>query len=297
MAFEYPAHTGYNFTSTLHNDIYPPIDPTASNLSQPGKVILITGAGRGIGRSIAIRYAESGVSSIILAARTPSELTETEACIKKINPAVRVHKYAVDVTSEPSIHTMSSDIKASEGRLDVLINNAGMTNKWESITSGPTKPYLQTWDLHIKGTYLMLKHFLPLLVETAEKHGVKTDVINTTSVAAHFAVPGASAYQASKFALVRLGECVDAEYAGLGVNCVTLHPGGVATTIAKDLGDLVKAGESPPRPPPPPPRSLACYVDGMMLMSYRADRHRGAFRWVYGLAYKGSEGVVERTVP
>jgi shikimate 5-dehydrogenase len=73
---EYPPHSGYNFVQTIRNDIYPPIDPTKSGLSQPGKVVLITGFGRGIGRAVALRYAESGVACIVLCARSASDLDE-----------------------------------------------------------------------------------------------------------------------------------------------------------------------------------------------------------------------------
>ncbi len=240
---EYPPHSGYNFTQTIHNDIYPAIDPTKSDLSQPGKVVLITGSGRGIGRSVALRYAESGVACIVVCARSASELDEVEQSIKKINPHVRVSKQAVDVTAESSVVSMAETVRQEEGRLDVLINNAGMTNKWAPIADGDTDMWFKTWDLHIKGTYLMLKSFLPLLVHTAKTQGVTVDVINTTTIAAHFAMPGGSAYHASKFALIRLSEFVVSEYEGQGVNCLSLHPGGVPTGIAKDLGPLVEAGE------------------------------------------------------
>ncbi|KAK5214438.1 hypothetical protein LTS03_004101 [Exophiala xenobiotica] len=212
---EYPLHAGYNFLQTIRNDIYPSIDPTKSDLSQPG-------SGRGIGRSVALRYAESGVSCIVLCARSASDLDEVEQSIKKINPHVR-----------------------KEGRLDVLINNAGMTNKWAPIADSDTEMWFKTWDLHIKGTYLMLRAFLPLLVETAKIHSVTgtVHVINTTTITAHFAMPGGSAYHASKFALIRLSEFVVSEYEAQGVNCLSLHPGGVPTGIAKDLGPLVEAGE------------------------------------------------------
>ncbi|KIV82202.1 hypothetical protein PV11_04329 [Exophiala sideris] len=238
---EYPTHTGYNFTRTLHNDIYPQIDPTKSDLSQPGKVVLITGSGRGLGRSTALRYAEAGVAAIVLCARTASQVDETHSQIKQVNPKVRLHTFAVDVTNEQQVLAMADTIRKEEGRLDVLINNAGTTDKWEPITKGDTEAWLKCWHLHIKGTYLMLKAFLPLLVETAKKQNSVVDVINTTTIAAHLAMPGGSAYMGSKFALMRLSEFVASEYADQGVNCVSLHPGGVDTGIAKDLGPLVQA--------------------------------------------------------
>jgi NAD(P)-dependent dehydrogenase (short-subunit alcohol dehydrogenase family) len=245
MAFEYPAHTKYNFTQTFHNDIYRATDPTKSNLSQPGKVVLITGSGRGIGRSVALQFAETGAASLILCARTASELDSVALRIAAINPNIKIYKYIVDVASETAVTAMAEAVRKDIGRLDILINNAGMTNKWDSITERDTDMYLKIWDLHIKGTYLMLKSFLPLPVETAERHNVKVDVINTTSIEGHFTFPGASAYQASKFALMRLSEFVVAEYGARWVNCVSLNLGGVPTGITKDLSPEVKAGEFP----------------------------------------------------
>ena len=242
---EYPAHSGYNFTQTIHNDIYPAIDPTKSDLSQPQKVVLITGSGRGIGRSIALRFAESRVACIILCARTAPELDEVEQSIKNLNTRVKVCKYVIDITNEGAVLAMAETIRKEEGRLDVLVNNAGMSNDWESITDGDTETYLKTWDLHIKGTYLMLKSFLPVMVETAKNQNVVVDVINTTSIAAHFAIPGASAYQTSKFAIIKLSEFVVSEYGEQGVNCLSLHPGGVPTGIMKNPPPLVQAGMSP----------------------------------------------------
>lgn len=240
---EYPAHSGVNFTQTLHNDIYPAIDPTKSDLSQPGKVVMITGSGRGIGRSVALRFAQCGVACIILCARTASELDVVELSIRKINAQVKVCKYAVDITNEKEVVAVA-EAGRKEGRLDILVNNAGMSNQWDSITEGDTELYLKTWDLHIKGTYLMLKSFLPLMVETAKNRNIPVDIINTTSGSAHFIMPGASAYNASKFALIRLSEFVVAEYGDKGVNCLSLNPGGVKTGINKDLGPWVQAGKS-----------------------------------------------------
>jgi len=239
MTFTWPVHSGYYFTKTVHNDIYPAIDPTKSDLSQPGKAVLITGAGRGFGRSIALRFAESGVASIILCSRTATELDEVQQRIKEINSNIKVSKYSVDITNEEEVLAMAKAVREEVGRLHVLVNNAGMTNDWEPIIVGPTKEWFKTWDLHIKGTYLMLKSFLPLLVDTAASEKVKVDVINVVSSAVHFSTPGASAYQASKFALVRLAEFVDAEHGEQGVNCVSLHPGSVDTGIMKNPPAIV----------------------------------------------------------
>jgi NAD(P)-dependent dehydrogenase (short-subunit alcohol dehydrogenase family) len=83
------------------------------------------------------------------------------------------------------------------------------------------------------------------VVETAERYSIKVDVINTTLISAHFTLPGASAYQASQFALMRLSEFVVAEYGAWRVNCLSLNSGGAPTGITKDLSPEVKVGKFP----------------------------------------------------
>jgi NADP-dependent 3-hydroxy acid dehydrogenase YdfG len=189
-----------------------------------------------------IAISECGVACIILCARTASELNEVELSIKKVNARVKVCKYVADVVNEREVIAIAEAVR-KEVRLDVLVKNAGMSNKWESITEGDTETYLKTWDLHIKGTYIMLKSFLPLLMEAAKNFDISVDVINTTSGPAHFVMPGASAYNISKFALMRLSEFAVAEYGNQSVNCVSLSPGRVMTGINKDLGPWVQAGK------------------------------------------------------
>jgi NAD(P)-dependent dehydrogenase (short-subunit alcohol dehydrogenase family) len=107
-----------SFIASQHTDIYPAIDPTKTDLSQPGKTVLITGGGRGIGRSTALRYAEAGVASIILCARTKSELGEVEQSIHNINSSIKVFKHQLDVTNDAQVAQIAGSIE----KLDVLIN-------------------------------------------------------------------------------------------------------------------------------------------------------------------------------
>ena len=229
-----PPHSGYNFTKTLHNDIYAAIDPIKSDLSQPSKVVLITGAGRGIGRSIALGYAESGVACIIICARTSSELDAVEKEINKISSSIRARKFALDIADEKNVIALAKTVREEEGRLDVLVNNAGTSAPWTPIAESDAIAYWQTFNVNFNGTYLMLKSFLPLLVETAKKENRIVDVVNMSSIGANITFPGASAYQVSKLAVSRLTEFVALEYGQRGVNCVAMHPGGVLTELSKD---------------------------------------------------------------
>jgi NAD(P)-dependent dehydrogenase (short-subunit alcohol dehydrogenase family) len=231
-----PAHTGYAFTSFehLHNDIYPSISASSSPaLQQSGKVVLVTGAGRGIGRAIALQYAHASAAAIVLCARTPSELDEVEGKIQEINSSIRVLKYSVDVTSEEAVRKLAEDVQTKEKRLDILINNAGTSAPWVPVAASDPSAWWKTLEVNLKGPFLFLHAFLPLLTATAEQEKTTVDVVNISSMGAHMIAPGASAYQTSKLALLRLGEFVHAEYGAKGVNVVGVNPGGVLTSLSE----------------------------------------------------------------
>ncbi|RAO67400.1 uncharacterized protein BHQ10_003412 [Talaromyces amestolkiae] len=230
-----PAFSGYFFTKTLHNDIGISTDPTKTDLSQPGKVVLITGAGRGIGRSTALRYAESGPACIIICARTGSELDTLEDDIKNINSSIRVRKFSIDICNKEQVNSVLKAASEEEGKLNVLVNNAGTSCAWTPLADSDDDAYWETFHVNVKGTYLMMKTFLPLLVETARKEGTSVDVVNLTTIGANITVPGSSAYGVSKLAISRLTEFVTMEYGQQGVNCFAVHPGGVPTTLAKGI--------------------------------------------------------------
>lgn len=237
-----PAETGYAFVGleNLHNDIYPAISAhDTSSLRQPGKVVLITGAGRGIGRAIALQYAHAGVASIILCARTTSQLDEVESAIKSINPDVRVHKQSVDVSSESAVASLAQDISSREDRLDILVNNAGYSARWTPIHASEPADWWRSFEVNLKGPYLLTQAFLPLLLKTAEKTG-HVDVINLASIGAHQVNAIASNYTISKLALCRLTENIDAGYADKGINAISVNPGGVETVLASQEIDILK---------------------------------------------------------
>jgi NAD(P)-dependent dehydrogenase (short-subunit alcohol dehydrogenase family) len=245
MAF--PAYLGVTYITPFHNDIYPSIDPTSSSLAQPEKVVLLTGAGKGIGRSIALSFAKANVACLILLARTASNLDSVAAEIKELNPSIRVHTYAVDVTSEEEVQKVKEEVTKNEGRLDILINNAGASTPWVPIPESPASNYWRTFEVNLKGPFLFLHAFLPLLKTTGEKTGKGTDIINVSSIGAHAIFPGASAYQVSKFAILRLTEFVDVEFGengdAKGVRCFAIHPGGVKTDLTANSSEAVKSSE------------------------------------------------------
>lgn len=231
-------HHGFNIVKTLRHELYPAIDPTKSDFSQPGKVVLITGSGRGIGRSIALRLAQCKVAAICLCARTHSELDESEEKIKEVHKDVRVYKFPLDVSNESSILDVVAAITKAEGRLDVLVNNAGFSPRLSSMVDSDTEEYWNTFVVNLKGPYMMIKNLLPLMLETAKTTGKIVDIINITSVGANMVLKGPTAYLQSKFALTRMTEFVSLENGDKGINCISLHPGVVRTKLNEKNPEL-----------------------------------------------------------
>ncbi|KAF3038981.1 hypothetical protein E8E12_003199 [Didymella heteroderae] len=237
-----PAETGYAFVGldNLHNDIYPAISAAHNpSLHQPGKVVLITGAGRGIGRAIARQYAHANVASIILCARTASQLDEVESAIKSINSETRVHKHSIDVTSESAVASLAGDIAKKEDRLDILVNNAGYSARWIPIHLSEPEDWWRSFEVNLKGPYLLTRAFLPLLLKTAEKTG-HVDVVNLASIGAHQVNAVASNYTMSKLGVCRLTENIDVGYKDKGLNAISVNPGGVETELASKEIDILK---------------------------------------------------------
>ncbi|TKX25317.1 short-chain dehydrogenase-like protein 3 [Elsinoe australis] len=219
------------FTPTFHNDTYPYISPTQHNLS--GLSVLITGASRGIGAAIAHSYAAAGASHIAIAARKPptdiaTDLAATAKAASKDPP--QVLSLAIDVTSQSSIDASVKEVSAAFGRLDILINNAGYLENFIPVAESNPDEWWKTMDINLRGPYLLSRAYLPLLLGA---EGGRKTILNTSSVGALIKRPGASAYQTSKFALLRLTEFLEAEYGEQGLLCFAFHPGGVMTELAK----------------------------------------------------------------
>lgn len=227
-------------TATSHNDTYPFIAPTKNNFRN--KHVFITGASKGIGRATAISYSTGGASCIGFSARSSLDevVSECEAAAQKAgHPNPKVLTYAMDVVDREVIEKAAAEVaKDMDGRLDILINNAGYLEEFKPIAESNPDEWWKTWTVNIRGPYLVTRAFLPLML----KGGNKT-IVNLSSVGAHRTRPGASGYQTTKFAIARFTEFIEAEYGDKGVIAFCVHPGGVFTSLASNMPKHTHSGK------------------------------------------------------
>ncbi|KAK4697769.1 hypothetical protein P7C71_g367, partial [Lecanoromycetidae sp. Uapishka_2] len=220
------AAPGDDFTSTLRSDVYPAIDSKNANLHS--KSVFIVGASKGIGRALAVSYAQAGTSNIAIGAR--SDLSATEGAIHDAakaskKPAPKVLQVRLDVASQSSVQAAAAEIEKSFGGLDILVHNSGAFHPPAPIVDSDPDAWWNTWDINVRGPYLVTRAFLPLLLKGGDKI-----IIYMSSVGAWSTGPGLSAYQPSKLALLRFAEFVSVEYGEQGVVAFCVHPGNIPGT-------------------------------------------------------------------
>jgi NAD(P)-dependent dehydrogenase (short-subunit alcohol dehydrogenase family) len=229
--------SGADFTPTMHNDTYDYIRPEQFDMKN--RAVFITGASRGIGKAAAISYAKAGASQIAIAARTDIEEVETEmirAAKDFGKDAPQVLRIQLDITSDDDVQKAAKQVEKAFGRLDILINNAGYGEKFVPIHESDVDDWWRVWEVNIKGSYLVTRAFLPLLFKTTDSYRI---ILNVCSIGANITSPGASGYQCGKLALLRFGEFLNADYAEQGVLSFGIHPGGIATELAKTMPEAM----------------------------------------------------------
>jgi len=219
------------------HDIYPAIDPSHldSGLahSAAGRTIIVTGSGRGIGRSIALNYAKAGAEVLVLTSRTVEELTTVAQEISAINPHVKVIPQVCDVSNEESVKQLIEvSVQASNEYTGfTLINNAAYASAVESIEESTPENWWRNFEVNIKGVYLTTRFLLPHLKERKSKIHY---IINVTSGGGVRRTGlGYSAYSCSKGAVNRFTDFLDVEHReSHNLRTFAVHPGGVDTKLS-----------------------------------------------------------------
>jgi NAD(P)-dependent dehydrogenase (short-subunit alcohol dehydrogenase family) len=192
-------------------------------------VAVVTGAGSGIGRALAERLAASG-AALALADIDAEGLAETASSLPPANVSerrARVTTHVLDVSDETAMAEFAREAVARHGRVSLLINNAGVAliGSFEEIS---LDDFCWLMNINFWGTVYGTRHFLPELKKQPRAH-----IVNLSSIFGLIAPAGQSAYCASKFAVRGFTECLRHELEGTNVFVTSVHPGGIATPIAK----------------------------------------------------------------
>jgi NADP-dependent 3-hydroxy acid dehydrogenase YdfG len=193
-----------------------------------GKVVVVTGAGSGIGQALATELGRSGAKVAISDVDTEG-LAVTEERLKAIGAPVKVDR--LDVTEREAFELYAGAVKQHFGKVNQIYNNAGIAYTGD-IEVTQYKDIERVMDVNFWGVVNGTKAFLPHLIESGDGH-----VVNVSSLFGIFSVPGQAAYNAAKFAVRGFTEALRQEMAMAKhpVKVTTVHPGGVKTAIARNM--------------------------------------------------------------
>ena len=191
--------------------------------SLAGKIALVTGAGKGIGRAIAIALAQEG-AHVGLLARTESQLHSVAKEIEALGGKTAV--VTADVADRAAVEIAVGQVKDQLGPIDILINNAGI-GTFAKLVDMPVAEWEHIIQVNLLGTYYVTRAVLPDMI--ARETG---DIINIASTAGQRGAATTSAYSASKFAILGLTESLMQEVRKHNVRVSALTPSTVATELA-----------------------------------------------------------------
>ncbi len=194
-----------------------------------GRVAVITGAGRGIGRAIALAYAREG-AMLGLAARSESELEDAVGAVSELG--VEAIAVPTDVTNSEDTERLAQRVVERFGRIDLLVNNAGISGPVGPLQGNDIADWVSTINVNITGTFLVCRAVIPVMLEQG---GGK--IINLSGAGATNAWSNMSAYCSSKAAVVRLTEVLAQELDGQGITVNALGPGSVHTSMWDRMTD------------------------------------------------------------
>ncbi|HNQ90805.1 MAG TPA: SDR family NAD(P)-dependent oxidoreductase [Verrucomicrobiota bacterium] len=191
-----------------------------------GRVALVTGASRGLGRAMSQALAQAG-ARLALVSRDERLLSETAAAIREVGSEAEV--LAADVTDEAQVLALEKAVAARFGRVDILINNAGI-NLRKRMTDFTLEEWNRIQTTNVTSAFLMCRSFVPPM--RGQGYG---RIINMTSMMSHISLPGRTAYSTSKAALLGFTKALALELATDAITVNGISPGPCSTEINKAL--------------------------------------------------------------
>ena len=199
--------------------------------SLTNQIAVVTGAGRGIGRAIALKFATEG-ADVVVVSRTPENSEKVAAEIRALGRRAWAH--AVDVADAAAVNAAAEKILAEAGKVDILVNNAGVTRDgllmrmsdadWDTVL-----------DTNLKGAFLVTKAFSRAMIKARTGR-----IINISSVIGLIGNGGQCNYAASKAGLIGFTQSCAREFAGRGITVNAIAPGFIETDMTAELNEALK---------------------------------------------------------
>jgi NAD(P)-dependent dehydrogenase (short-subunit alcohol dehydrogenase family) len=219
-----------------------------------GQVALVTGGGRGIGRSIALELADAGMQ-VAVSARTQAQVEETA---KEFGGLA----LTADVSKQQEVETMVATVERELGPVDLLVNNAGIGFSSKPPWEEDPADWWRVFEINVLGAYLCCRAVLPKMIQRRRGR-----IVNTGSGASYLpGGGGTTAYGGSKAALGRFAELLARQVAEFGIAVFVISPGLVRTDMTEPFGD-----DMPWTPPELAPRLVRVLAGG------RADKLAGRY--------------------
>lgn len=190
------------------------------------RVAVVTGASRGIGKAIALALAQAG-AGVILVARDRGPLDQLALEIGEAGGRALV--LAADITDEEQVTALRQEIAGRHGDMQILVNNAGV-NLRKPITEFTLEEWRRVLDTNLVGPFLMCRALVPLMIGSGYGR-----ILNLTSMLSHVALPGRTAYCASKAGLLGFTRALALELAPQRITVNGISPGPVATEMNRPL--------------------------------------------------------------
>ena len=189
---------------------------------------MVTGGGNGIGRELVLQLLKHGAKVAAVDKDAAGLQTTSE---KAGRPMHNLGLFTADISQRMEVEKLASDVTARFGRVDGLINNAGIIQPFVRIKDLDYAQIERVMNVNFYGTLFMTKVFLPVILKQSEGH-----IVNISSMGGFLPVPGQGVYGASKAAVKLLSEALYAELTDTRVRVTTVFPGAVDTDIVRNSG-------------------------------------------------------------
>lgn len=197
-----------------------------------GRVALVTGSGRGIGRAIALTFAERGAS---LALNDVGDLAPLQAVAAEVQAkGAKAAVFPADVSSSDQVRTMVEAALQQFGRLDILVNNAGITRD-KLLLRMSEEEWERVLSVNLKGAFLCTRAVLSPMMRARWGR-----IVNISSVVGRTGNPGQANYAAAKAGIIALTKTTALEAASRGVTCNAIAPGYVETDMTRQLPESIR---------------------------------------------------------